>query len=120
MLKKTVPVFGEPRENNGNWYTHVENLNYRDLDALYKHEAARGSFVFPHPSTGKAHICLASYGNHTLTDVHRKYWWLREDIGVETFTDSTVLLKAANETLYASWIEPVDRDDDLSPFGDLI
>lgn len=120
MLKRTIPEWGAPYESNGNWHTHVSNLYYRDLDALYKHDVARGNPIFPHPQTGKAHITLRNFIIVDEADAHRAWWWLREDIGVESFTEHYNIARAMNDALLNAprYAEP--DEDDLSPFGEII
>lgn len=123
MLQRTRPVWGDPYQNgNGDWYIHVENLHHRDLDALYRHDVISGNPVFPHPQTGKAHVRLQNVVIRDRADAFRAWWWLREDIGVETFFLAPHLERAMNETVLRAprTVEPDEpNEDDLSPYGEL-
>jgi len=119
MIQRTQPKWDDPYEHNGNWCVHVENLWWRDLDLFYKHDVISGSPVFPHPSTRKAHGYLRNFIIHDKGDAYRAWWWLREDVGVETFMLPNHIEKAVNEAVMQKRCDVELDSDDLSPFGQL-
>lgn len=109
--------------NNGYWYLRVEGLTFAQVNAVYAHAVCAGSFIFPHPGTGKANPTM-SVGLVRELGAQRCYWLLREDILDAGESDAlgamwgrAIADALAQPNVYDA---ELDGDDDPSPYGTLL